>query len=123
MTMSRVKEIINCETNKKFILVSGETGSIRIPDIILYLLMDDGKVKACGKDLHEDLPQVGKECEEGGESLLGWNDKTHIERYAEFMGEDWDDSNMGKVEARQLLEKLKEITPYLNIQEDVKDFR
>lgn len=121
--MEKVKEIINCETNKKFILVSRETGSIRIPDIILYLHMKDGSVKTCEKDLHEDLPQVGKEYEEGGELLLGWIDKTYIERCAEFMSEDWDDSNMGKVEARQLLEKLKEITPYLNIKEDVEDFR
>lgn len=57
--MEKVKQIINCETNKKFILVSRETGSIRIPDIILYLLMEDGSVKTCGKGLARG-PSAGR---------------------------------------------------------------
>lgn len=120
--MSKIKQIINCETNKKFILVDKESGFIRIPDVIFYLLLDDDHMEVCGKDIHEDLPQVGNEYEEGNDVLLGWLNKSHLVSHAKFVAEDVDDKDISIQKTRELLEKIKKIAPYINIDKDVEEF-
>lgn len=42
--MDIIKEIINCETNKKFIKVHDD-GRIEIPDVIFYVLYENVEIQ------------------------------------------------------------------------------
>ena len=45
--MDIIKEIINCETNKKFVRVHDD-GFIDIPDVIFYVLYESGNTDVQG---------------------------------------------------------------------------
>lgn len=53
--MDIIKEIINCETNKKFI-EAHDDGRIEIPDVIFYVLYESGDTDVVGCCLGDVYP-------------------------------------------------------------------
>lgn len=61
--MDIVKEIINCETNTKFIRVR-EDGFIDIPDVIFYVLYESGETDVVGCIFGDVYPQIAEELDD-----------------------------------------------------------
>ena len=59
----RVKQIISCETNKKFIL-NYDDGGLIVPDVNYYVLMEDGRVVVYPEMINGDIPVIGEELPE-----------------------------------------------------------
>lgn len=68
--MDIVKEIINCETNTKFVRVHDD-GSIDIPDVIFYVLYESGDTDVVGYILGEGYPQIARAVDDEGCLLPG----------------------------------------------------
>lgn len=105
--MAKVKQIINCETNRKFILIYDDGGLI-VPDVNFYVLMDDGRVVVYPEMITGDHPVVGEELPEDRyrcrvESYISYST---IKRYIITQ----QDENLSGVELeRRTIEIMKEV--------------
>lgn len=113
--MAKVKQIINCETNKKYIKVY-DNGFIDIPDVIFYVLTDDGMMHVWGDILHGDVPQIGKELYEDG-SLLSFIDDDRLNRLLTyFLKEEGEDEWTAKKDVDHFFVEMKRKLPYVGIE-------
>lgn len=114
--MAKVKQIINCETNKKYIKVY-DNGFIDIPDVIYYVLTDDGMMHVWGDILPGDVPQIGKELPKDGGSLSYWVDGEKLDNLQKYFlteGEAEDELS-AKMEVDEFFIKMKQLLPFINI--------
>lgn len=120
--MAKVKQIINCETNKKFIKVYGN-GFIDIPDVIYHVLTDDGMMHVWGDILHGDVPQIGKELPQDGGSLSYWIDGEKLDNLLAYFKKE-DDSEIGaEKEVTRFYVRMKQQLPYINIDTYARNIR
>lgn len=122
--MAKVKQIINCETNKKFIKVY-DNGFIDIPDVIFYVLTEEGMMHVWGGFLHSDVPQIGKELPDDGGSLSYWIDGEKLDNLQKyFLTEGEADCEVGaKMEVDEFFIKMKQQLPYINIDTKARNIR
>lgn len=114
--MAKVKQIINCETNKKFIKVYGN-GFIDIPDVIYHVLTDDGMLHVWGDILHGDVPQIGKELPQDGGSLSSWIDGEKLNKLlAYFQNEEGEEEWTAKKDVDHFFVEMKRKLPYIGIE-------
>lgn len=112
--MAKVKQIINCETNKKFIKVY-DNGFIDIPDVIYHVLTDDGMMHVWGDILHGDVPQIGKELPEDGGSLSYWIDGEKLDDLLAYFKKENDSEIGAEKEVARFYVRMKQQLPYINI--------
>lgn len=120
--MAKVKQIINCETNKKFIKVYGN-GFIDIPDVIYHVLTDDGMMHVWGDILHGDVPQIGKELPEDGGSLSYWIDGEKLDKLLAYFKKEYDSEIWAEEEVTRFYVRMKQQLPYINIDTKAENIR
>lgn len=120
--MAKVKQIINCETNKKYIKVY-DNGFIEIPDMICYVLTEDGMLHVWGDILHGDVPQIGKELEEDGH-LMSFLDEERLNNllayFQDVVGDDEEGAKMG---VDDFFIEMKQKLPCIGIDKDAPNIR
>lgn len=104
--MDIIKEIINCETNKKFVKTHDD-GRIEIPDVIFYVLYESGDTDVVGCCLGDVYPQIAGEVDNEDSRLLG------------FLEGECDDA-LGSVKA--FVKEIKKLLPYLRIDKSVDEW-
>lgn len=103
--MDIIKEIINCETNKKFIRVH-DNGLIDIPDVV-------------GCCLGDVYPQIAGEVDDEGCHLLGFLEGYYVDEYFNYLEGECDDA-LGSVKA--FVKEIKKLLPYLRIDKSVDEW-
>ena len=116
--MDIVKEIINCETNTKFIRVR-EDGFIDIPDVIFYVLYESGDTDVVGCCIGEGYPQIAGEVDDEDCRLLGVLTEITIDDYFNYLEGSYDDA-VGAVKAFE--EEAKRTLPLLRIDTSVDEW-
>lgn len=116
--MDIVKEIINCETNTKFISVRDD-GFIDIPDVIFYVLYESGDTDVVGCCLGDVYPQIAGEIDNEDSRLQGSLDGIMIDNYFNYLEGDYDDA-VGAVKA--FVKEIKKLLPYLRIDKSVDEW-
>lgn len=117
--MDIIKQIINCETNTKFVKVI-EGRYIEIPDVIFYVLYESGYTDVEGCHLGDGYPHIGGEIDHDGVRLLGFLNGDLIDNYFNFLvGEVWEDA-LGSVKA--FVKKARRKLPHLYIDESVDEW-
>lgn len=113
-----VKEIINCETNSKFVLCQ-EDGLIVIPDVIFYVLTEGGEVEVIGSTLDGIRPEIASDVVPEGE-LLSHLDGEHLEALLGYYSDE-DFEEAGK-KLKKFVKKAKKLLPYLDIEDSAEEF-
>lgn len=113
-----VKEIINCETNTKFVLCQ-EDGLIVIPDVIFYVLTEGGEVEVIGSPLDGIRPEIASDVEPEGE-LLSHLDGEHLEALLGYYSDE-DFEEAGK-KLKKFVKRAKKLLPYLDIEDSAEEF-
>lgn len=116
--MDIIKEIINCETNKKFIKVHDD-GRIEIPDVIFYVLYESGDTDVVGCCLGDVYPQIAGEVDNEGCRLLGFLESYYVDEYFNYLEGECDDA-LGS--AKAFVKEVKKLLPYLRINESVDEW-
>ena len=116
--MDIVKEIINCETNTKFVRVHDD-GSIDIPDVIFYDLYESGDTDVVGCCIGEGYPQIAGEVDDEDCRLLGVLTEITIDDYFNYLEGSYDDA-VGAVKA--FVEEAKRTLPLLRIDTSVDEW-
>lgn len=117
--MEIIKQIINCETNTKFVKVI-EGRYIEIPDVIFYVLYESGYTDVEGCHLGDKYPYITGEVDHDGVRLQGFLNGDLIDNYFNFLvGEEWDDA-LGSVKA--FVKEARRILPHLYIDESVDEW-
>lgn len=117
--MDIIKQIINCETNTKFVKVYN-SGNIEIPDVIFYVLFESGDMGVVGRCLQEEYPQIAGEVDDSDDSvLLGVLDGERMDAYFCYLEDDCDDA-FGGVKA--FVKEARKILPYLRIDKSVDEW-
>ena len=117
--MDIIKQIINCETNTKFVKVYN-SGDIEIPDVIFSVLYESGDMDVVGRSLHEEYPQIAGEVEDEYDSvLLGVLKGDHIDAFFNYLEYECDDAF---VTVKSFVKEAKRILPYLRIDKSVDEW-
>ena len=117
--MDIIKQIINCETNTKFVKVI-EDRCIEIPDVIFYVLYESGCTDIEGCHLGDKYPYITGEVDHDGVRLQSFLYGDLIDNYFNFLvGEEWDDA-LGSVKA--FVKKARRKLPHLYIDESVDEW-
>lgn len=117
--MEIIKQIINCETNKKFVKVHN-SGDIEIPDVIFYVLYESGCTDIEGCYLCDGYPHVGGEIDHDGVRLLGFLYDNNIDNYFNLLESEEFDNALDIV--KSFVKKAKRILPYLYIDKSVDEW-
>ena len=117
--MDIIKQIINCETNTKFVKVI-EDRCIEIPDVIFYVLYESGCTDIEGCHLGDKYPYITGEVDHDGVRLQSFLYGDLIDNYFNFLvGEEWDDA-LGSVKA--FVKAARRKLPHLYIDESVDEW-
>lgn len=116
--MDIIKEIINCETNKKFIK-DHDDGRIEIPDVIFYVLYESGDTDVVGCCLGDVYPQIAGEVDNEDSRLLGFLEGDYVDEYLNYLEGECDDA-LGSVKA--FVKEIKKLLPYLRIDKSVDEW-
>lgn len=116
--MDIIKEIINCETNTKFVKVYDD-GHIEIPDVIFYVLYESGDTDVVGCCLGEGYPQIAGEVDNEECHLQGSLEGDNLENYLNYMYDDFDEA-VSSVKA--FVKEIKKLLPYLRIDKSVDEW-
>lgn len=117
--MNIIKEIINCETNTKFIRVRDD-GYIDIPDVIFYVLYESGDTDVVGCCLGDAYPQIAGEVDDVFKTvLLGFLIGDTIDDYYNYLEGECDDA-LDSVKA--FVKEAKKLLPYLRIGKSVDEW-
>lgn len=116
--MDIIKEIINCETNKKFIKAHDD-GRIEIPDVIFYVLYESGDTDVVGCCLGDVYPQIAGELDNEDSRLLGFLEGDYVDEYFNYLEGECDDA-LGSVKA--FVKEIKKLLPYLRIDKSVDEW-
>ena len=120
--MAKIKQIINCESNRKFIAVTQE-GGIYVPDFILYCLTEDGEVAICHSVINGELPSVGKNFNTT-ETLLSFIDLHRMEEEEKMEERDYNGVTDEEIRLyrRERLSKLLKVLPLLAVEDDLQEY-
>ena len=118
-----VKQIINCETNTKFVAIY-ENGFIYIPEVIVYYVTNLNCTVGTGERFEDELPYVGARCC-GGQNytLTSMIEKRHLEKFISYRQEEDGDTEAYAIQ--ELKDKIlyaKKSLPYLYIDKSVEDW-
>lgn len=117
--MDIIKQIINCETNTKFVKVI-EDRCIEIPDVIFYVLYESGCTDIEGCHLGDKYPYITGEVDHDGVRLQSFLYGDLIDNYFNYLvGEERDDA-LGSVKA--FVKEIKKLLPYLRIDKSVDEW-
>ena len=116
--MDIIKQIINCETNTKFVKVI-EGRYIEIPDVIFYVLYESGYTDVEGCYLGDGYPHIGGEIDHDGVRLLGFLEGYYVDEYFNYLEGECDDA-LGS--AKAFVKEVKKLLPYLRINESVDEW-
>lgn len=116
--MDIIKEIINCETNKKFIKAHDD-GRIEIPDVIFYVLYESGDTDVVGCCLGDVYPQIAGEVDNEDSRFLGFLEGDYVDEYFNYLEGECDDA-LGSVKA--FVKEIKKLLPYLRIDKSVDEW-
>lgn len=117
--MDIIMQIINCETNTKFVKVIEGT-YIEIPDLIFYVLYESGCTDVEGCHLGDRYPYITGEVDHDGVRLQGFLHGNLIDNYFNFLvGEERDDA-LDTV--KSFVEEARKILPYLRIDKSVDEW-
>lgn len=121
--MDIVKEIINCETNTKFIRVR-EDGFIDIPDVIFYVLYESGETDVVGCIFGDVYPQIAEELDDWikDSHSLGFLCLESLKEYfnsIEYLHRDVTERTRV---VKAFVEKAKKLLPYLDIDKSVDEW-
>lgn len=120
--MAKIKQIINCEINRKFIAVTKE-GGIYAPDFIIYCVTEEGDMVICHSIINGELPSVGKDfCTT--ESLLSFIDLHRVEADEELEDDNFDGISDEEIRLyrREKVTKLLKVLPLLTIEDDLCEY-
>ena len=116
--MDIVKEIINCETNTKFVRVHDD-GSIDIPDVIFYVLYESGDTDVVGCCIGEVYPHIADEVDNEDCRLQGFLEGDYIDGYFNYLEDECDDA---LVDIKAFVKEAKKLLPYLRIDKSVDEW-
>ena len=116
--MDIIKEIINCETNTKFVKVYDD-GRIEIPDVIFYVLYESGDTDVVGCCLGEGYPQIAGEVENEECHLQGSLEGDSLDDYLNYMYDDFDEAVSS---VKTFVKEAKKLLPYLCIEKSVDEW-
>ena len=117
--MDIIKQIINCETNTKFVKVI-EDRCIEIPDVIFYVLYESGCTDIEGCHLGDKYPYITGEVDHDGVRLQSFLYGDLIDNYFNYLvGEERDDA-LDTV--KSFVEEARKILPYLRIDKSVDEW-
>lgn len=120
--MAKIKQIISCETNRKFIAITQE-GGIYVPDFIFYCLTEEGEVVICHSVMNGELPSIGKDFNTT-EMLLSFIDLHRVEEVENFEGKDCEgatDEEM-RLYRKEKVAKLLKVLPLLAVEDDLHEY-
>ena len=122
--MAKIKQIINCECNRKFIAVTQE-GGIYVPDFIFYCLSEEGKVIICHSVMNGEQPSIGMDFESIiSETLLSFIDLHRVEKDEELEGNNYDGVSEEEIRLyrKEKVSKLLKVLPLLTIEDDLDEY-
>ena len=121
--MDIIKEIINCETNKKFVRVHDD-GFIDIPDVIFYVLYESGETDVVGCILGDVYPQIAEELDDWIKDShpLGFLCLESLKEYFNSIEYLYKDVTERTRVVKAFVEKAKKLLPYLDIDKSVDEW-
>ena len=119
--MDIIKEIINCETNKKFVRVHDD-GFIDIPDVIFYVLYESGDTDVVGCCIGEGYPQIAGEVDNEDCRLLGVLTEITIDDYFDYRKGINDNEVYAVGAVKAFVEEAKKSLPLLRIDKSVDEW-
>lgn len=128
VVMAKVKQIINIETNFKFIYVIRDCKmgfmEIDAPPILFYLLMDNNRVYIWGpSSLDDGTPKIGERLEDISSFLVTRITKEMVvEELASLQKHDCEDKDEAYELECQHIRRIKTNLPALHIDEDALRF-
>lgn len=128
VVMAKVKQIINIETNFKFIYVIRDCKmgfmEIDAPPILFYLLMDNNRVYIWGpSSLDDGTPKIGERLEDISSFLVTRITKEWLlKSWLHFKNHDCEDKDEAYELECQHIRRIKTNLPALHIDEDALRF-
>lgn len=116
--MDIVKEIINCETNTKFVRVHDD-GLVDIPDVIFYVLYERGDTDVIGCCIGEEYPHIAEEVANKDYCLNGCLYMELIDQYFNYLDVGYE---RALVDIKAFVKEAKKSLPLLRIDTGVDEW-
>ena len=116
--MDIIKQIINCETNTKFVKVI-EGRYIEIPDVIFYVLYESGHTDVEGCHLGDGYPHIAEEVANKDYCLNGCLYMELIDQYFNYLDVGYE---RALVDIKAFVKEAKKLLPYLYIDKSVDEW-
>lgn len=116
--MDIVKEIINCETNTKFVRVHDD-GLVDIPDVIFYVLYESGRTDVIGYCIGEIYPHIAEKVDNKDYYLNSCLYMELIDQYLNYLDVGYE---RALVDIKAFVKEAKKLLPYLYIDKSVDEW-